>query len=93
MSTPVLADGILYGLSNKKRAIVAVDAATGLLKWATEGRTADQAAILDPAHVWFSRPPASWCWSGDHRQNTTKSARYTVADSATWACLSCCRTA
>jgi outer membrane protein assembly factor BamB len=53
MSTPVLADGVLYGLSNKKKGqIVAVDAATGALKWATEGRTADQAAILlTPAHV------------------------------------------
>ena len=53
MSTPVLADGVLYGLSSKKKGqVVAVDAATGALKWATEGRAADQAAILlTPAHV------------------------------------------
>jgi outer membrane protein assembly factor BamB len=53
MSTPVLADGVLYGLSSRRKGqVFALDAATGVVRWITEGRAADQAAILlTPAHV------------------------------------------
>src|SRR5262245_37250928 len=53
MSNPVLADGVLYGLSARNKGqIVAIDAETGAVKWKTEGRAADQAAILlTPANV------------------------------------------
>ena len=77
MSTPVLADGVLYGLSSKKKGqIVAVDAATGALKWATEGRAADQASILLTPGARISpddRRRARAGRSGPPR-NTTKSA-------------------
>src|SRR5262245_25591886 len=87
MCTPVLADGLIYGLSAKKKGqVVALDAATGALKWATEGRAADQASILLTGNhvlilttggelVLVRRSPAKY----------EEERRYTVADSATWA--------
>jgi outer membrane protein assembly factor BamB len=55
MSSPVVADGLIYGLSSKRKGqFVAVDAATGATKWATEGREAEHAsALLTPRHVLF----------------------------------------
>jgi hypothetical protein len=55
MSSPVLADGVLYGMSAKRRGqYVALDAKTGALKWATEGREGEHASILlAPRHVVF----------------------------------------
>ena len=87
MSTPVLADGVLYGLSSKKKGqIVAVDAATGALKWATEGRAADQAAILlTPAHVLVLTAAGELVLVRRSPAKYEEERRYTVADSATWA--------
>ena len=55
MSSPVSGDGLLYGLSVKRRGqYVALDAATGVMKWATEGREGEHASILlTPQHVVF----------------------------------------
>jgi hypothetical protein len=55
MSTPVVADGVVYGLSAKRKGqFVALDAATGALKWATEGREGEHASLwLTPQHVAF----------------------------------------
>ncbi len=55
MSTPVVADGLIYGLSDKRRGhFVALDAATGVPKWTTEGREGEFASILlAPGHVIF----------------------------------------
>jgi outer membrane protein assembly factor BamB len=87
MSTPVLADGILYGLSAKNKGqIFALDAAAGTVKWRTEGRAADQAAILLTATnvlvqttggelLILKRSPAKY----------EEEKRYGVADGATWA--------
>jgi outer membrane protein assembly factor BamB len=87
MSTPVLADGVIYGLSSKKKGqIVAVDAATGALKWATEGRAADQAAILlTPAHVLVLTTGGELVLVRRSPAKYDEERRYTVADSATWA--------
>lgn len=47
MSTPVLADGALYGFSHRKRGqFFALDAATGQTLWLSDGRQGDNAAIL-----------------------------------------------
>jgi outer membrane protein assembly factor BamB len=44
---PVLADGIIYGMSNKRRGqFVAVRASDGWLKWSTPGRDGAHASIL-----------------------------------------------
>lgn len=87
MSTPVLADGVLYGLSSKKKGqIVAVDAATGALKWATEGRAGDQAAILlTPAHVLVLTTGGELVLLRRSPARYDEERRYTVAESATWA--------
>ena len=55
MSTPVAADGVIYGLSDKRKGhFVALDAATGAVRWKTEGREGAQAAVLlTPAHVLY----------------------------------------
>jgi outer membrane protein assembly factor BamB len=87
MSTPVLADGMLYGLSSRKKGqVVAVDAVTGALKWATEGRAADQAAILlTPAHVLLLTTGGELVLVRRSPAKYDEERRYTVADSATWA--------
>ena len=55
MSTPVTADGLIYGFSDKRKGyFVALDAATGQVKWQTEGREGGNAAVvLAPAHVLY----------------------------------------
>jgi outer membrane protein assembly factor BamB len=87
MSTPVLADGVLYGLSAKKKGqVFALDAATGALKWATEGRAAEQAAILlTPAHVLLLTSGGELVLVRRSPARYDEERRYTVADSATWA--------
>jgi outer membrane protein assembly factor BamB len=46
-ASPVFAKGVIYGLSNKRRGqFVALDAESGTVKWATEGRDGNHAAIL-----------------------------------------------
>jgi outer membrane protein assembly factor BamB len=53
MSTPVLADGALIGLSARRKGqFVALDVETGALRWASEGRDADHASVLlTSAHI------------------------------------------
>ena len=53
MSSPVLADGTLFGLSARKKGqFVALDPKTGTLKFSGEGRNADHASVLfTPTHV------------------------------------------
>jgi outer membrane protein assembly factor BamB len=87
MSTPVLAEGVLYGLSSRKKGqIVAVDAPSGAVKWATDGRAADQAAILlTPAHVLVLTTGGELVLVRRSSTKYDEERRYTVADSATWA--------
>lgn len=55
MSTPVAGDGLIYGMSDKRKGhFVALDESTGAVKWATEGREGDFASVLlTPKHVLF----------------------------------------
>jgi outer membrane protein assembly factor BamB len=87
MSTPVLAGGVVYGLSAKKKGqIVALDAATGTVKWMTEGRAADQAAILlTPAHVLVQTTGGELILVERSPAAYKEVRRYPLADSATWA--------
>ena len=87
MSTPVLADGIVYGLSSRKRGqFVAVDAATGALKWATEGRATNHASILrTPAHVLILTTGGELILVKPTAAKYEEERRYTIADSETWA--------
>jgi outer membrane protein assembly factor BamB len=87
MSTPVLADGILYGLSSRRRGqFVAVDAATGALKWASEGRAANHASILlTPSHVLLVTTAGELVLVKRTAAKYEEERRYTIADSETWA--------
>lgn len=87
MSTPVLADGVLYGLSSRKRGqFVAVDAATGTLKWATEGRATNHASILlTPSHVLILTTAGELILVKPNPAKYEEERRYTIADSETWA--------
>jgi outer membrane protein assembly factor BamB len=87
MSTPVLADGMLYGLSvRNKGQVVAIEAATGAVKWKTEGRAAEQAAILlTAAHVLVQTAAGELLVVERSPAAYKEVRRYTVADSATWA--------
>jgi outer membrane protein assembly factor BamB len=55
MSAPVAADQTVYGFSDKRRGqFVALNAATGAVRWATRGREGEHASILlSPSHVLF----------------------------------------
>jgi outer membrane protein assembly factor BamB len=87
MSTPVLADGVLYGLSSRKRGqFVALDAATGALRWATDGRAANHASILlTPAHVLLLTTAGELVLVKRSAARYDEERRYTVASSETWA--------
>jgi outer membrane protein assembly factor BamB len=87
MSSPVLVDGVLFGLTHRNRGqFVAVDARTGETRWATRGREAENAAFVAAGDVVLAtttegelvilrRNPASF--------DLVK--RYTVAESPIWA--------
>lgn len=87
MSSPVFGDGLIYGLSEKRKGqFVALDAKTGAVRWITEGREGEHASVmLTPANVLFLTNNADLIVV---RRNTAKfevEKRYDVAESATWA--------
>ena len=87
MSSPVFGDGLLYAHSSKRKGqFVALDATTGTVKWATEGRSGEHASILlTPTHVVYLTNAAELIVV---KRATTKfeaEKRYEVAKSPTWA--------
>jgi outer membrane protein assembly factor BamB len=89
MSSPVVINGRIYGLSHRNRGqFFALDAATGRTLWVTQGREADNAALVaagplllagtTDAELIIARPDGAGL--GEIR-------RYTVADAAIWAHL------
>ena len=87
MSAPVVADGTLYALSNKRKGqFVALDAATGSLKWATEGREGDHASIMTtPTHVLFLTNAGNLVIARKDASTFAEDRRIDVADGETWA--------
>ena len=76
----------LWPVERKRGQIVAVDAATGTLKWATEGRATNQAAILlTPNHVLLLTTGGELLLIKPSAARYEEERRYTVADSETWA--------
>jgi outer membrane protein assembly factor BamB len=55
MSSPVMGDGLIYGHSAKRKGMFfALDAATGVMRWSTEGREGWHASVLlAPQHALF----------------------------------------
>lgn len=87
MSTPVFGDGLIYGLSEKKKGqFVALDAKTGVLRWATEGREGDHASVLlTPRHLVYLTNGADLIVAQRGAATFTVEKRYHVADAETWA--------
>ena len=87
MSSPVFGDGLIYGHSSRKKGqFVAVDAKTGALKWATEGREGEHASLLlTPQHVVFLTNGADLIVAKRGTPAFSVEKRYEVAEAATWA--------
>jgi outer membrane protein assembly factor BamB len=87
MSSPVFGDGLIYGHSSKKKGqFVAIDAKTGALRWATEGREGEHASLLlTPKHVLFLTNGADLIVAKRGSPAFAVERRYEVAEAATWA--------
>ena len=86
MSSPVFGDGLVYAHSSKKKGqFVALDAKTGTVRWATEGREGEHASLLlTPRHVVFLTNGADLIVVKRNAPAFAVERRYEVAESATW---------
>jgi outer membrane protein assembly factor BamB len=87
MSTPVLADGRLFGFSHRKRGqFFCLDAASGKTIWLSDGRQGDNAAVLAGGGTVLLLTTGSELIVAPQVGDTFAPARrYLVAESATWA--------
>ena len=87
LSSPVFGDGLIYGLSSKKKGqFFAIDAKTGAVRWTTEGREGEHASLLlTPQHVVFLTNGADLIVAKRGTPTFTVERRYEVAEAATWA--------
>ncbi len=87
MSSPVFADGVVYALNAKRKGqFVAMDAATGAVKWATEGREGDNAALLlAPKHVLFLMDTGTLVVAKRSTSAFETERKYEMSTRATWA--------
>jgi len=85
-STPVLADGVLYGLSDKRKGyFVAIDAATGAVKWQTEGREgANATVVLTASHVLYLTESADLTVVRRDTGRFALERKYDLGTSETW---------
>jgi outer membrane protein assembly factor BamB len=85
-ASPVFADGVIYGLSNKRRGhFVALDAATGAVRWATQGRDGNHASILQTKeHVVFLTDGGALIVAQRTPEGFRELKRYEIGTSATW---------
>jgi outer membrane protein assembly factor BamB len=87
MSTPVLVNGRLCGLSARKKGqIFCLDASTGKTLWIGDGRDGDNAAVLAGGGVLFIlNTDGELTVAAPGGNDFATLAHYTVASSATWA--------
>jgi outer membrane protein assembly factor BamB len=87
LSTPVVVNGVLYGLSTKQRGqFYAIDAKTGQVLWLGTPREADNTALVKAGQLLFLlNDDAELIVARASRKAFDPIARYVVADSATWA--------
>ena len=87
MSSPVFGDGLIYGHSSKKKGqFFAMDAKTGAVRWATEGREGEHASLLlTPQHVVFLTNGADLIIAKRGTPAFAVERRYEVAEASTWA--------
>jgi outer membrane protein assembly factor BamB len=87
MSSPVLIDGTIYGLTMRSSGqFVAIDAASGKTLWNTKGREGENASILG-SRAWLlaSTTDGSLVIARANRQTYEEVRRYQLAPSALWA--------
>jgi outer membrane protein assembly factor BamB len=87
MSPPVVADGTIYGLSNKRKGqFVALDVTTGATRWATQGREAEHASVLvSPSHVLFLTNAGDLVITRRGANGFVEERRIELASGETWA--------
>ena len=86
MTSPVLADGIIYGhASTRAGQFVALDAATGAVRWASEGREGEFAsALLAGDDLLLLTGDAELLVAEPTPTSFAVSHHYDVADGVTW---------
>ena len=86
MSSPVLVDGILYGHSSTRAGqFVALDAATGAVRWSSEGREGEHASVLLAGdHLLLLTGDAELLVAQSSPAGFAIAHHYEVADGATW---------
>jgi len=87
MSTPVAGDGLIYGMSDKRKGyFVALDEKTGAVKWATEGREGDFASVLlTPRHVVYLTNGADLVVARRGGAGFSLEKKYDVGSNEIWA--------
>jgi outer membrane protein assembly factor BamB len=87
MSSPVAGDGLIYGMSDKKKGhFVALDERTGDVKWATEGREGEFASVLlTPQHVVFLTNGGDLVVAKRGAASFAVEKKYDLGASETWA--------
>jgi outer membrane protein assembly factor BamB len=87
MSSPVADGGFIYGFSSRRKGqLFCVDAATGKVKWSTEGRTGMNAALqIAGPHLVVLTTEGELLVVRKNPEKYEEMHRYTVADSQTWA--------
>ena len=85
-ASPVFANGVIYGLSNKRRGhFVALDAETGTVKWATQGRDGNHASILQTQeHLLFLTDGGALIVAQRTPEGFKEVKRYEIGTSPTW---------
>jgi outer membrane protein assembly factor BamB len=85
--SPVFADGVVYGMSNKRRGhFVALDAETGTVKWATQGREGNHASVLQTKeHVLYLTDSGALVIARRTPEGFNELKRYEIGKSPTWA--------
>jgi outer membrane protein assembly factor BamB len=85
-SSPVFADGVIYGMSNKRRGqFVGIDAATGTVKWSTQGRDGNHASILQSnEHLLLLTDGATLIVAHRSPDGFKEEKRYELGTGATW---------
>lgn len=87
MNSPVLASGLLWGLSNRNKGqFFGLDPKTGKTVWASEGRQAENAAIIANGNTIFALTTDSeLVVYTATAKGLTQIRKYHVADTPTWA--------
>jgi outer membrane protein assembly factor BamB len=84
--SPVFAEGVIYGMSNKRRGhFVALDAENGLVKWTTQGRDGNHASILQTKeHLLLLTDGAVLIVARRTPEGFKEEKRYELGTGATW---------